>query len=54
MWLLKFTDTYNKLAHELLAKRGLAHALIYCEQEKSVGGLWVVVMDYISEIQHGN
>ena len=44
---VKFTYTYCAEAHRLLADMSLAPMLHYCGQEDSVGGLFVVVMDYV-------
>ncbi|KAK7437614.1 hypothetical protein VKT23_018513 [Stygiomarasmius scandens] len=46
---VKFTYSYGKEGHELLAKCGLAPALKYCEREDSVGGMLVVVMDWVTD-----
>ncbi|KAI0090513.1 hypothetical protein BDY19DRAFT_935555 [Irpex rosettiformis] len=44
---VKFTSTYSRQAHELLAQAQLAPALQFCEQVPEVGNLYVVVMDYV-------
>ncbi|RPD73617.1 hypothetical protein L226DRAFT_572275 [Lentinus tigrinus ALCF2SS1-7] len=45
---VKFTPTYGKVAHELLARASPPQAptLRFCEFVQSVG-MWVVVMDYV-------
>ncbi|KAK7438248.1 hypothetical protein VKT23_018179 [Stygiomarasmius scandens] len=45
---VKFTHSYDKEAHELLASHGLAPALKYCERVSSVRGMFVVVMDWVT------
>lgn len=50
---VKFTDRYCEDGHRLLAGHGLAPALIHCERMDSLGGLWVLVMDYVDEVQGG-
>ncbi|EED84629.1 predicted protein [Postia placenta Mad-698-R] len=47
--IVKFTYIYGKRGHQLLAAKGLAPQLWFCEQVPDVGGLWVVVMDYVEE-----
>jgi hypothetical protein len=42
---VKFTDTYHKRAHEMLAAIGLAPRLHYCERVD--GGQFMVVMDIV-------
>ena len=51
---VKFAYTYNREAHELLAKGEPSQAprLRYCEFEPSVG-MWVVVMDYVESSEVG-
>ncbi|KAI0086843.1 hypothetical protein BDY19DRAFT_995585 [Irpex rosettiformis] len=44
---VKFTPTYNKQAHELLGEAMLAPKLWFCERVPEVGGLYVVVMEYV-------
>ena len=44
---MKFIPTYNPDAHKLLADKGLAPRVWFCERVESVGGMFVVVMDYI-------
>ena len=44
---VKFTATYNQDAHIRLAQEGLAPKLWFCERVADVGGLYVVVMDYM-------
>ena len=44
---VKFTATYNQDAHIRLAQEGLAPKLWFCERVADVGGLYVVVMDYV-------
>ncbi|KAI0090497.1 hypothetical protein BDY19DRAFT_1055504 [Irpex rosettiformis] len=44
---VKFTSTYSRQAHELLAQAQLAPALQFCEQVPEVGNLYVVIMDYV-------
>ncbi|KAK7437568.1 hypothetical protein VKT23_018466 [Stygiomarasmius scandens] len=45
---VKSTYSYGKTGHELLAKCGLVPALKYCQREDSVGGMLVVVMDWVT------
>ena len=42
---VKFTRSYNKEAHEHLAKKGLAPKLYYCE--RVIGDMFVVVMAHV-------
>ena len=46
---VKFTSKYCREAHELLADHDppFAPKLLFCEKMADVGGLWVVVMDYV-------
>ena len=44
---VKFTAKYNQDAHRRLAEVGLAPKLWFCERIADVGGLYVVVMDYV-------
>lgn len=44
---VKFTYSYSKDGHELLASVGLAPKLWFCERCEDVNGLCVVIMDYI-------
>ena len=44
--IVKFTHSYSKEAHSLLADASLAPVLRHCAYEEDVG-MWVVVMDYI-------
>jgi len=43
---VKFAISYCEEAHKLLASKGLAPALWYCQQVDAVG-MWVVVMDWV-------
>ena len=45
--IVKFTDTYVRNGHELLSARSFAPALWFCEKVESVGGSYVVVMDFV-------
>ena len=45
--IVKFTNTYGRKGHELLAARSFAPALWFCEKVESVGGSYVVVMDFV-------
>ncbi|KAI0089695.1 hypothetical protein BDY19DRAFT_119915 [Irpex rosettiformis] len=44
---VKFTAKYNADAHVRLAELGLAPRVWFCERVESVGGWYVVVMDYV-------
>ena len=44
---VKFTAKYNQDAYRRLAEAGLAPKLWFCERVADVGGLYVVVMDYV-------
>ena len=44
---VKFAAKYNQDAHRRLAEAGLAPKLWFCERVADVGGLYVVVMDYV-------
>lgn len=49
---VKFTPEYCPECHRLLASaqpRQLAPTLWFCERVRDVGGLWVVVMDFVEE-----
>ena len=45
--LVKFTAKYNEEAHRLLASHNLAPALHHCI--RVIGGMYMVVMDYVSD-----
>jgi len=45
--IVKFTNTYGRKGHELLAARSFAPTLWFCEKVESVGGSYVVVMDFV-------
>jgi hypothetical protein len=45
--IVKFTPSYNKEAHSMLAALVLAPQLWFCERVDDAGGLYIVVMDYI-------
>lgn len=47
---VKFSETYGKSGHELLAKakpKALAPRLYYCEKQESVNNRWIVIMEHI-------
>jgi len=46
---VKFVHRYGKEAHEFMYERGVAARLMYCQREASVGGLFVVITEYIDE-----
>ncbi|KAF9262767.1 hypothetical protein L218DRAFT_1077693 [Marasmius fiardii PR-910] len=48
--IVKFTPSYNELAHKLLADQGLAPRLLHCE--KVAGGWYMVVMEYLDKAQN--
>ncbi|RDB20191.1 hypothetical protein Hypma_013141 [Hypsizygus marmoreus] len=43
---VKFTSTYYRIGHELLARKSRAPRLWFCEEVESVG-MYVVVMDFV-------
>lgn len=52
---VKFTNIYGKRGHEILANaqpRALAPKLWFCERVPEVGGLFVVVMDFVEAKQN--
>lgn len=49
---VKFTASYSKDGHGQLAAAGLAPKLWFCERIENVGGLYVVIMDYIEPVVH--
>ncbi|KAI0094198.1 hypothetical protein BDY19DRAFT_8862 [Irpex rosettiformis] len=50
---VKFTPKYNQDAHIGLADVGLAPKLWFCERVESVGGWYVIVMDYVEPCEVG-
>ncbi|KAH9922402.1 uncharacterized protein B0H18DRAFT_1120956 [Fomitopsis serialis] len=49
---VKFVHRYGKKAHEFMYERGVAARLMYCQKEASVGGLFVVITEYIDEVEN--
>jgi serine/threonine protein kinase len=47
---VKFTPSYSKEAHSMLAALKLAPRLWFCERVQDAGGLYVVVMDYMDSV----
>lgn len=49
---VKFTSSYGKEAHQHMVQHRAAPQLLYCAKEATVGGLVVVVMEYVDGLTY--